>query len=236
MKALLLALVIALPAVARADADLDTLSNFSADQKTLAQQRLDGLAAAGLARASAIDRVQEWQAKGADAARVLDLLESLRLAAVDGRAALVEAGLTPAPALVESAASARLAGVDKAPLSRALRGAASVDEATGRCLALSTLASSGFAVPAAADVVALAAERGYSRTDFSSLVSSAQRLAREGVVPREVLLGQVGSALRRGARPAELYPAVVHAIGNAGAARPAPEAGYNRGVLRTGGF
>lgn len=235
MKRVLLALVIltSAPALARAESrNLDSLtSGWTADQKAQAEKAVESVAASGLSRDAALDRVQEWEAKGADAGRVLSLLQGFGQAAQDGRQALAEAGVTPNAGLVESAAAARLAGVGRTELSRSLRGASSVEDAAGRCLALSTLSTTGFSAAAAADVVGLAAERGYKRAELNLMVASVQRLAREGVAPREALLGEMGSALRRGVRAGELYPAVLQSLGRT--ARPAPESGYNHPVMRT---
>ena len=233
MRQLAFALAVLLPAMAGAEgASLDAVTQgWSSEQRAQAQKSVDALAGEGLERGAALDRIQEWEAKGADSARVLGLLDGLRQAASGARAAIVEVGLVPSSALVESATAARMAGVEQGDLARVLRGSASPEDASGRCLALSTLASSGFAPQNAADVVHLAAERGYSRSDLLMLVSSAQRLAREGVAPHEVL-GQVGSALQRGVRAIELYPTVMHTKSTS--ARPAPEAGFNHAVLRNG--
>ena len=213
MKALLAILLLA-PGLARADAAADAQ-----------QKALDAVVAAGFSRTAALDRVQEWQAKGADPAKILELLGSLRQAALDGTEALREDKLEPTPALIEAAASARLSGVGTSELASALYESRSADEAQSRCLAVSTLALSGVAVRPAAELVALAGQRGYQRADLGELVGAVQRLLREQPGPREAVLQELGSAVRRGARPTELYPAVIQALG---AARPGREAGFNR--------
>jgi hypothetical protein len=231
----MLSLVVASAATADVARDLEVATpSWTQADRAQAEVKVLALVHAGIGRAAAIDRLEEWRAKGADPARSLALLGAFAGAAQQGRAAVDAAGLPAASVLVESAAAASAAGASQDDLTRTLSGASSVDEGTGRCLALSTLSTSGFAPTSAAEVIALAAQRGYRRAELSVLLSSVQRLAREGVAPREVLIGQLSSAVRSGVRPGELYPTVLKGLGGRTPSRSGgPESGFNHPVLRT---
>ena len=232
---LVLTLIAASAASAEDARDLEAATpSWSQVDRAQAEVDVEALVKAGVGRPAAMDRLEEWRAKGADAAKSLALLEGFAHAAQQGRAAVDEAGLPVASVLVESAAAASAAGASKDDMVRTLTGSPSVDEASSRCLALSTLSTSGFAPAAAAEVITLAAQRGYRRAELGLLLSSVQRLAREGVAPRELLIGQLSSAVRSGVRPGELYPTVLKGLGGPRPARAGgTESGFNHPVLRT---
>jgi hypothetical protein len=192
---------------------------------------LSALAEAGVASSDVQDRLQEWQAKGADASRCAQLLTSFAGAAEQAHKVLAAQGVASKPNLVLATTDSLLAGASREHLEKAMGGVTTPESAMARAAALTTLLAQGFAPAASSDAIALASEKGYHDHELMMMATSAGRVAREGGASREVVLGQIGSALREGVSARELLPHLQQALHRNGAPlAPAAQDGFGKGL------